>query len=123
MKTTTALFLFLSVIISTISCKKESIATSAPIITYATTILEGKSNAAGEFEIQGHVSSATRLQNITLTKEGQSVAFMNDNSNPKNKTEYDFNYLVAGITKDTYIIISVNDQSGGNKTDRYLIKR
>ncbi len=109
--------------LSAISCKKESGPITTPTITYATTILEGKTNAQGEFEIQGHVSTANRLQNITLTKEGQSVAFMNDNSNPKNKTEYDFNYLVVGITADTYIIISAIDQSGGIKTDKYLIKK
>jgi hypothetical protein len=123
MKITFTLLLSLLVMISAISCKKESGPTTIPTITYATSILEGKTNARGEFEIQGHVSSATRLQNITLTKEGQGVAFMNDNSNPKNKTEYDFNYLVVGITTDTYIIISAIDQSGGTKTDRYLIRK
>jgi hypothetical protein len=123
MNITSTLFLLLSVIIAAFSCKKESVPTSTPAITYSTNILEGKANTRGEYEIIGHVSSATWLQNITLTKEGLSVAFMNDNSNPKNKTEYDFNYLVAGITTDTYIIISATDQLGGNKTDRYLIKK
>jgi hypothetical protein len=123
MKITNIFFLFLLTIILAASCKKESNPTSTPTITYNTTILEGKSNTQGEFEIEGHVSSATRLEKITLTKEGQSVAFMVDNSNPKNKTEYDFNYLVAGITRDTYITISASDQQGGNKTDRYLIKK
>lgn len=115
--------MFLSILLFATSCKKQDHPTSVPTITYSTTILEGRSNNQGEFEIEGHVSSATRLEKITLTKEGQSVAFMVDNSNPKNKTEYDFNYLVAGITIDTYVIISAVDQLGGTKTDKYLIKK
>jgi hypothetical protein len=123
MKVTSTLYLFLLVLLSVASCKKESVPLSTPTITYKTILLEGKANAQGEYEIEGHVSSVSRLEKITLTKEGQNVAFMIDNSTPKNKTEYDFNYLVPGITKDTYVIIAAIDQLGGSKTDRYLIKK
>ena len=117
-----SLLLLLAVIITTISCKKDS-PVNTPVITYNTSVLEGTANASGVFEIKGHISSAERLDQVVLTKEGQSAAFIVDNSTAKNKTEYDFAYLVTGITSNTYVIISVTDQSGGNKTDRYLVKK
>jgi hypothetical protein len=117
-----SLLLLLTVIITTISCKKDT-AASIPVITYNTSVLEGTANANGEFEIKGHISSAVRLEQVVLTKEGQATAFMVDNTTAKNKNEYDFSYLVTGITSNTYIIISATDQSGGNKTDRYLVKK
>lgn len=117
-----SLLLLLTVIIATISCKKDSPA-STPLVTYTTSALEGTANAAGEFELKGHISSVVRLEQVTLTKEGQANAFIVDNTTAKNKNEYDFAYMVTGITSNTYIIISTTDQSGGNKTDRYLIRK
>jgi hypothetical protein len=119
-----SLFFFLSAItILAISCKKDTPATTVPAFTFTTTILEGTANASGEFELKGRLNSAVRLEQVTLTKEGQSTAFIIDNSTAKNKTEYDFVYNVTGITANTYIIISATDQAGGNKTERYLIKK
>jgi hypothetical protein len=123
MKIKSLIFLVFAIITATISCKKDSPAVSIPTVTFATSILEGTANASGEFELKGHISSATRLEQVTLTKEGQSVAFLVDNTTAKNKNEYDFSYLVTGITANTYIIISITDQAGGNKTERYLIKK
>ncbi len=123
MKIKSLFFLLFAVMISVISCKKDSPAATIPTVTFATSILEGTANASGEFELKGHISSATRLEQVTLTKEGQSTAFIVDNSTAKNKNEYDFVYLVTGITSNTYIIISITDQAGGNKTERYLIKK
>lgn len=105
------------------SCKKDSTQASIPVVTFATSILEGTANASGQFELKGHISSAVRLEQVVLTKEGQSAAFLVDNTTAKNKNEYDFVYNVTDITANTYIIISVTDQSGGNKTERYLIKK
>lgn len=123
MKIKSLLLLLCIATISFVSCKKDTPVVSVPTITFATSILEGTANASGEFEIKGHVSSATRLEQVTLTKEGQSAAFMVDNSTAKNKNEYDFSYLVTGISVNTFIIISITDQAGGNKTERYLIKK
>lgn len=118
------LVLFLSaIIIVGTSCKKDTTVNSIPAFTFSTTVLEGTANASGVFDIQGHISSAVRLEQVTLTKEGQSTAFIIDNSTAKNKNEYDFVYNVTGITANTYIVISATDQSGGNKTERYLIKK
>lgn len=123
MKIKLLFFLLLTIMMGVISCKKESPAVTIPAVTFATSVLEGTANASGEYEIKGHISSATRLEQVILTKEGQSAAFIIDNSTAKNKNEYDFVYLVTGITSNTYIIISITDQAGGNKTERYLIKK
>ena len=123
MKTKLLLLLLCVTTIIMVSCKKDSPVVGIPKVTFATSILEGTANANGEFEIKGRISSATRLEQVTLTKEGQSAAFIVDNSTAKNKNEYDFVYLVTGITSNTYIIISITDQAGGNKTERYLIKK
>jgi hypothetical protein len=123
MKIKSLLLLLCLATISFVSCKKDSPIVSIPAITFANSILEGTANASGEFELKGHISSATRLEQVTLTKEGQSTAFIVDNSTAKNKNEYDFVYQVTGITANTYIIISITDQAGGNKTERYLIKK
>jgi hypothetical protein len=118
------LFIFLSAItILAVSCKKDTTATTIPAFTFNTTVLEGTANANGEFELKGRLNSAVRLEQVTLTKEGQNTPFILDNSTAKNKTEYDFSYTVTGITSNTYIIISATDQAGGNKTERYLIKK
>ena len=122
MKIKSLLFLLFTVIITTISCKKDSPA-SIPTVTFATTALEGTANASGEFELKGHISSATRLDQVTLTKDGQSAAFLVDNTTAKNKNEYDFSYLITGITANIFITMSITDQSGGNKTVKYLIKK
>ncbi len=123
MKMKSLLLLICITTISFVSCKKDTPIVSIPAITFATSILEGTANASGEFEIKGHISSANRLEQVTLTKEGQSAAFIVDNSTAKNKNEYDFSYLVTGITANTYIVISITDQAGGNKTEKYLIKK
>ena len=104
-----------------LSCKKQS--TTIPQLTFANNVAEGNANASGEYTITGHISSAVRLDKILLTKEGQSTAFLIDETTAKNKNEYDFSYLVTGITTNTYIVIDVFDQSGGKVTQRFLIKK
>jgi hypothetical protein len=60
----------------------------------------------------------------------QIIGFRNINHicNPlhtaaKNKNEYDFSYLVTGITANMYIDIDVCDRAGGKITLRFLIKK
>ena len=117
MKTKPILLMTFTALLFFVSCKKES----NPKLTF--TVAEGTANANGEYTITGHISSAVRLDKVTLTKEGQSVLFIIDESTAKNKNEYDFSYLITGITSNTYIIIDVYDQNGGKITQRFLIKK
>jgi len=118
MKTKSALLMALTAILFFASCKKES---SNPQLTF--TVAEGSANASGEYAITGHISSAVRIDKVILTKEGQPTPFFIDEATAKNKNEYDFSYLVTGITANTYIIIDVLDQGGGKVTQRFLIKK
>ena len=101
-----------------VSCKKEA---AKPQLTFTNNIAEGTA-ANGEYSITGHISSAVRIDSVTLTKEGQTTPFLIDATTAKNKNEYDFSYLVTGITASTNIIIDVFDQGGGKVTYKFLIK-
>ena len=117
MKTKSVLLMALSAMLFFVSCKKDS----NPQLTF--TVTEGNANASGEYNITGHISSAVRLDKVILTKEGQATPFFIDESTAKNKNEYDFAYLVTGITANTYIVIDAYDQDGGKITQRFLIKK
>ncbi len=103
-----------------VSCKKESSNTQ---LTFTNNVAEGKANSSGEYTITGHISSAVRLEKVVLTKEGQTTSYLVDESTAKNKNEYDFSYLVTGISVNTYIIIDAFDQGGGKITQRFLITK
>jgi len=118
MKTRSVHLMALLAILFFASCKKES---SIPQLTF--TVAEGKANASGEYIITGHISSAVRIDKVILTKEGQVTPFLIDETTAKNKNDYDFSYLVTGITADTYIVIDVYDQDGRKITQRFLIKK
>jgi len=119
MKTKSLALMAFTAIFFFISCKKEH---SEPQLTFTNNIAEGTANASGEYTLTGHISSIVRLDKVTLTKEGQTTPFLVDETTAKNKNEYDFSYLVTGITANTYIIIDVFDQGGGEITQRFLIK-
>jgi hypothetical protein len=108
-------------LIMLMSCKKES--TSSPTLTFTNNAIESTANVSGDYTITGHISSAVRLDKVVLTKEGQNTAFIIDETTAKNKTEYDFSYLVSGISTNTYIVIDTYDQAGGKITQRFLIKK
>jgi hypothetical protein len=118
MKTKSVLLLALTAIFFFLSCKKEK---SNPQLTFSVT--EGTANVNGEYTITGHISSVVRLDKVIVTKEGQNAPFLIDESTAKNKNDYDFSYLVTGITANTYIVIDVYDQGGGKITQRFLIKK
>jgi hypothetical protein len=121
MKTKISLLMALTAIFFFVSCKKDT--DSKPQLTFTSNVAEGTANAGGEYTITGHISSVTRLDKVVLTKEGQSAPFLADESTAKNKNEYDFSYLVTGVTANTYIILDVYDQGGGKTTLRFLIKK
>lgn len=120
MKTKYSLLMALIAMIFAVSCKKEG---SIPQFSFTNNVAEATANASGEYTITGHINSEVRLEKVILTREGQTSAFLVDESTAKNKTEYDFSYLVTGITTNTYIIIDVYDQSGGKITQRFLIRK
>ena len=119
MKTKSFVLLFLASMFFFISCKKET----APILTIATTTVDGTAATNGEYTMTGHITSSARLAMVVLTKEGQNTPFLTDDSTAKNKNEYDYLYLITGITANTYIIIDIYDQAGGKITKRFLIKK
>ena len=119
MKTKSFVLLFLASMFFFSSCKKET----APTLSIAATTVDGTATANGEYLMTGHISSSARIAKVVLTKEGQSTPFLTDDSTAKNKVEYDYTYLITGITANTYIIIDVYDQAGGKITSRFLIKK
>lgn len=119
MKTKSFILLLLASMFFFSSCKKET----APTLTIATTTVDGTAAANGEYTMTGHISSSSRLLKVILTKEGQNTPFLTDDSTAKNKNEYDYSYLITGITVSTFIIIDIYDQAGGKITQRFLIKK
>lgn len=120
MKIKAFLLMALAAMFTLNSCKKDSV---TPQLAFSNNVAEGIANSRGEFTITGRINSAVRLDKVVLTKEGQTTAFLIDDSTAKNKNEYDFSYLVTGITANTYIIIDAYDQDGGKSTYRFLIKK
>lgn len=120
MKTKSLLLMALSAILFFASCKKASI---SPQLSFSNNMAEGTANNAGEFTITGHISSVVRLDKVMLTIEGQSTPFLTDESTAKNKNEYDYSYLVTGITANTYIILDVYNQEGGKSSAKFLIRK
>lgn len=102
------------------SCSKDA---KAPQLTFTNNLTQAQANANGEYTITGHISSEVRLDKVTLTKEGQSTPFRLDDSEAKNKNEYDFSYLITGINANTNIIIEAYDQDGGKKSAAFLIMK
>ena len=120
MKTKILLLLAISSMLF-VSCKKDN--TDPPQVTFTNNVTEGTANSSGEYTMTGHISSETRLDKVTLTKQGQSTPFYVDESTAKNKNEYDYSYLVTGITVNTTIIMDVYDQSGDKTSVEFLIKK
>lgn len=102
------------------SCSKSQ---NTPSIKFHNNIAEGTADNNGDYTITGHITSPTRLDKVTLTKEGQNSPFFVDESTAKNKTEYDFTYPVSNINSNTYIVIDAYNVDGGRSTARFLIKK
>jgi len=103
------------------SCKKDS--SSNIQLAFTNNISTGTADANGNYTITGHITSAVRLDSVTLTKQGQSVPFLIDNATAKNKTDYIFSYLVTGITANTTIIMNIFDQNGGKTQSTFVINK
>jgi hypothetical protein len=99
------------------------ITVSVAVLSFANNIAEGTANANGEYTLTGHISSAISLEKVTLTKQGQANAFLTDETTAKNKNEYDYSYLITGITANTTIIMDVYDQNGGKSSAQFLINK
>ncbi len=103
-----------------ISCKKDS---KSNIQFNFTNNMTSGSAVDGNYTITGHITSAIRLDSVTLTKQGQSSPALIDNSTAKNKTDYTFSYLITGIMANTTILIDVFDQNGGKVESTFLINK
>ena len=102
-----------------ISCNKDG---QEPQMTFTNNQSEGKADANGEYTLTGRIVSEIALDKVTLTIEGQDTPFFIDESTAKNKNEYDFSYLVTGITANVYVIVDAYDQEGGKTSMKFLIR-
>lgn len=121
MKTKLLLLFSVVIFLFATSCKKES--TSAPQVSFTNNVTQGTANANGDYTLTGHISSQVSLSQVVLTKQGQTSAFMTDATTAKNKLQYDYSYLITGITTSTTIIMDVYDQQGGKTTVQFLINK
>ena len=120
MKTNYLLVALLSILMFTVSCSKDG---AEPKITFTNNVAEGQANGAGEFTITGHIDSEAQLDYVTLTKQGETTPFFIDESTAKNKNQYDFSYLVTGITTTTTIVMKIYDQDGQVVTVNFVIRK
>ena len=114
----TALFFTLSGVFLN-SCSKDDKA--LPTITFNQT--EGTANSQGEYTFSGNIRSEVALNKVIITKEGSTTPFLIDDSTAKNKNDYNFSYLITGITANTTLIIDVYNQENGKSTFRFLIRK
>jgi hypothetical protein len=123
MKTKLRILFFISAcaIVFIISCKKEN--GSKFQITFTNNLTEGTADSNGEFTLTGHISSRVALDQVDLTKQGDAGAFLIDESTAKNKYEYDYSYLITGITANTTIVMDVYDQFGSKSSALFLIRK
>jgi hypothetical protein len=118
MKIRSILLLFGSAFIFFISCSKKA---QTPQITFTNNVSQGTADANGDFTLTGRITSAVALDSVNLTRQGESNPFLSDISTAKNKYQYDYSYLITGITANTTIIMRVYDQHGGINTAQFLI--
>ena len=114
----TSVLLVLTILTISNSCKKDK---PIPSITFALT--EGVANANGEYTITGIIHSDVSLSKVILTKEGATSPFFTDDTTAKNKNDYNFSYLITGITANTYIVFDIYDLNGGKQTTKFLIRK
>ncbi|SFE95521.1 hypothetical protein SAMN04488131_106100 [Flavobacterium xueshanense] len=100
------------------SCSKDDAA--RPTITFNQT--EGKANSQGEYVVSGRIQSEIALSKVIITKEGSSTPFLTDDTTAKNKIDYDFAYLITGVTTNTYLIVDIYNQANDKTTVRFLIR-
>ena len=101
------------------SCSKDN--NTLPTITFNQA--EGTANSQGEYTLNGNIRSDVRLAKVIITKEGSTTPFLTDDSTAKNKNDYNFTYLITGITANTTLIIDVYNQENGKSTFRFLIRK
>ncbi len=100
------------------SCSNDDDA--LPTVTF--TEVEGVANSQGEYTLTGNIHSDIRLSKVVITKQGSATPFLTDDSTAYNKNDYDFTYLITGITANTYITMDIYNQSNGKTTRQYLIR-
>lgn len=83
---------------------------------------EGKANSQGEYTVNGRIQSEVALSKVIITKEGSTAPFLIDDTTAKNKNDYNFAYLITGITASTYIIVDIYNQDNDKTTVRFFIR-
>ena len=121
MKAKFLLFFAITSVLFFSSCKKDSPA--KPQVSFTGNVAEGTADGNGEFTLTGHISSASSLSKVTLRIKGYEQPFFVDESTAKNKNEYDYSYLITGITADVTIVMDVYNQDGGKTSVEFLIKK
>lgn len=121
MKTRILLLFAVPALLLFASCKKDN--ASKPQLEFTNHVAEGTADGNGEFTLTGRITSAVSLEKVTLTKQGDAEPFLIDAETAKNKNEYEFSYLITGITANTTIIVDVYNQEGGKTSTQFLIKK
>src|SRR5438477_12104756 len=113
MKTQSLALMALTATFFLISCKKEH---SQAQLNFTNNTAEGIANASGDYILTCHISSAVRLDRVTLAKEWSTKPFLVDDSTANINNEYYFSYLVIVITFNICYTIDVYVQA-----DCYII--
>ena len=121
MKAKFLLFFAITSVLFFTSCKKDSVA--KPQVTFTGNVAEGTANGNGEFTLTGHISSADNLSKVTLRLKGYEEPFFVDESTAQNKNEYDYSYLISGVTANITIVMDVYTKAGGKTSVEFLIKK
>ena len=121
MKTKFLLLFAISSVLFFSSCKKDSPA--KPQVSFTGNVAEGTADGNGEFTLTGHISSAASLSKVTLRIKGYEQPFYVDESTAQNKNEYDYSYLISGITANVTIVMDVYTKEGGKTSVEFLIKK
>ena len=93
------------------------------MVTFTGNVAEGTANGNGEFTLTGHITSADNLSKVTLRLKGYEEPFFVDESTAQNKNEYDYSYLITGVTANITIVMDVYTKAGGKTSVEFLIKK
>jgi hypothetical protein len=72
--------------------------------------------------ISGHIYAEMSLQMVRITKGWESTSLFADTIRDNNVKEYDFSYLVTGITDSTIVYVEAFAYDAGYGEGFFLIK-
>ena len=92
-------------------------------VSFSSNAPERIASESGVFVLSAHIYSQPPLNKLPLPGPGPTTPFLTDQSQAKNKKEYDYAYRINGITSNTIIIMDVYDQRGGRSGVQFTIKK